>query len=238
MNEQKRTPIEGRGAATLRVRSEAADLIAEVVWAQAFNKAPQAVPRARAIGHEVVRQLRREGLITGTKAVDSAEILEAVKRQANERGEAPARGVSHLVAQALVLLNLNVVHQDTISALVPDIDAGPMKNTVQMAFRRALRKFNNWKWINKSDDGLITIVDRNALTTWFTMAEDVNAERAATTLNIARAVSRINAAILAGDTGEVRRRELIAIKRVMESAPGSITNARGSVRAVPRSNPI
>lgn len=233
-----KTAIPGRGRSTLAVRVDAQELITEVIWSQVYKRDNNAVSRARTVATAIVSALRREGLITGTVAVSSEQVLAAVVNYAGQFGEAPKRGISHLVAEALVLLDLPVVHRDVLQALMPEIDVSHTKSTVAMLFGRAIQKFHRWAWINRTDDGLITVLDRDALTKWFEIAEDVNEKRAATTFDIAKAVRKINADFAAGMTDELRRRELAAIQRLMESAPGAVTNERGTVRIVPKSRMV
>lgn len=233
-----KTAVPGRGQSTLGTRVDATDVIAEVLWSRLFGRDHRAVRKARSTAEDVVVALRREGLITGTQAPDADGILDAVANYAAQFGEAPRRGISHLVAEALVLLDLPTVHRDVIGSLLPDVGTPNVKNTVKMQFSRALRKFHGWKWIDRGADGLITILDRDALVRWFTIAEDTDAYRAATSLNLAGAIQRMKATAESGGIDELRRQELLAMQRLMASAPGAATNERGTVRVVPRANVI
>lgn len=214
-------------------RADAADVIAEVLWHSVYNRDHSAAGTARNIASRVVLALRREGLITGTHVAVAGEVLDATVARAAQFGEKPARGISHLVAQALVLIDLPVVQRDVIASLMPDKDVTKgTKTTVAMALKRALRQFHKWKWIDRRDDDLIAVLDRESLTQWFEIAEDVTDRRAQTTLNIAKAVATLNAQIAAGDVDELRRQQLHVLQRLMETAPGSVTNERGKVRLV------
>ena len=217
-----------------QTRIDAHQVVAEVLWSQAFNRDKQAVVKANNLAFKVVAALKREGLITGTSQADAEEIL---KKYGRTHDEPPVRGISHLVAEALVLLSLPLVHRDTVRALMPEAAAKAGKNTINMQFGRALRKFNGWKWIDRRDDGTIAVLNRDALVEWFSAAQDLNDYRAATTLDLVGAAARLKTD-LTGGHDEIRRRELLAIKRLMESAAGAITNERGTVRAVPKSRAL
>ena len=210
-------------------RVDAGDVVAEILWSRLYDRDPAAVAKARHIATYVVAALKREGLITGTQVADADGIINATVEKAAKfsDGEAPRRGISHLVAEALVLLDLPVVHRDVILLLMPKVDRRLTTSTVGMQFGRALRKFHNWKWINRGEDGLIAVLDRAALVQWFAIAEDADDNHAATTLDIVGAVHAMKAA---DSTDELRRRELQAIQRLMQSAPGSTTHGRGQVR--------
>lgn len=214
-------------------RLDAFDVITEILWERLHQRHPTGLAQARELAHRLVRELRRERLIIGiTDLGTTAEILQHAKDKAAKEGEAPRRGISHFAAEALVLLNLPTVHRDVIAALMPDIRSSDAKASVQQLFNRAIRKFDNFGWIRRNDNGLIEVVDQNSLAQWFEMAEDANGRRAKTVFDIAKAVNQINARLEAGEADELHRRELHAIQRLMENAPGAVTNARGTVRLV------
>lgn len=211
----------------------ARQVVTETVWTHAYSRDKTAAGRAEYVASAVVLALRREGLLTGSRVADSDEILD---KYASKFGDAPIRGISHLVAQALVLLNLPAVQRDTLRALMPEDGTRAAKKTVGMQFNRALRKFHLWKWIDRGEDGTVTVIDGESLATWFAMAKDPTERRGVATLDIAAAVARLNRA--AEDLDEGRRRELLALQRLMQDAPGAVTNARGHVRVVPKSSPL
>lgn len=216
-------------------RADTRHLITEIIWSRAYNRDHTKVRQAELIADAITHALRREGLITGTSPANAAEIINTY---ATRFKEPPIRGISHLVAQALVLINLPTVHRDTLRALMPQAKTRATKTTVGMQFNRALRKFSSWRWITRSDDGLIGVEDVEALANWFTIAVDATNDRAATTLDLARAITHLHDTIAAGDADELRRQELMALHRLMQTAPGAITRERGRVRVTPKSNPL
>jgi hypothetical protein len=143
----------------------------------------------------------------------------------------PTRGVSDLVAVALIALNLDTVQRSTIRALCPKQDGGRHGDPISAAFRRALRKFEHFGWINR-EGALIHVQDREAMCAWVALGVDVTDERAATLLAVREAVRQINDAEAVHQHAEVRRRELIALQRLMQAIPAG--TARPGVRIVPR----
>jgi hypothetical protein len=148
------------------------------------------------------------------------------------------RGISDLVAIALCALDLNKVHRRTIAALMPE---GQRPGQVQMAFRRALRRFDQYGWIVRGEH-VVTVVNRPALLDWVKQGVDFDPARAAALLRVHVATKDIERLLLdksepARET-ELRRRELLALKRLMEQAPGATPTGRGSVRLVPRGQVI
>lgn len=210
-------------------RVDAQDVVTEILWSRLYDRDQGAVVKARHMAAYVVAALKREGLITGSRVADADEVINSTLEKAAKfsNGEAPRRGVSHLVAEALVLLNLPVVHRDVLVLLMPRVDGRLTTSTVGMQFGRALRKFHNWKWINRGEDGLIAVLDRAALVQWFAIAEDLDDDRAAITLDIVGAVRAMKAA---DNTDELRRQELQAVERLMRTVLGATTNERGQVR--------
>ncbi|MGI5162745.1 hypothetical protein ACQEU3_47065 [Spirillospora sp. CA-253888] len=166
------------------------------------------------------------------------------------RGDFPdgpgRRGISDLVALALVTLDLDTVRRSTIRALCPQQPA-PMtdgripKQTISTAINRACRRFELKGWISR-DDAFVRVHDRDALRSWIEQGIDVSDERAASLLTVGRAVEQINARLGEGTAvsgwnaetarrhAEVRRQELIVLQRLMQAAP----TRQASVRVVPR----
>ncbi len=215
------------------VRTDAFDVVTEVAWDRLYKRHPNGLKRARELAHHIVKELRREQLITGLLNIGSTEeILQSAVDKAAKEGEAPRRGVSHFAAEALVLLNLPTVHRDVVAALMPDIRSSEAKASVQVLFNRAIRKFDNFKWIRRDEDGTLAVLDPGALAQWFNIAEDGDGKRASTPFNIAKAILQLNTRFAAGNADELHRRELHAIQRLMTSAPGSVTNERGAVRVL------
>lgn len=213
------------GAAT----ADAIDLLTVILW-KTVRAHPMDTPRqARNIATQAVSQMRSAGLIPGTGSRRSPEaVLEAFAA----KGEKPIRGVSHLIAEILVLIDLDEVHKDTLMSLLPQ----SAKATVKV--KPAIRKFDQWGWITRTQEGTIRVLDPEGLTGWFTNADDASEWRAATSLHLAETIELINAGLGTSTTDadrSLRHRELLALKRLMESSPVGNTGGRGQVRVVPRS---
>lgn len=223
--------IHGLPPLPTEMRAAAADAV-EVLTLWLFQEVRLSPPttkrKARFLAQRAVALLRDEDLIPGTGARVSAEArIDSLARN----GMKPIRGISHLVAEAIVLLDLDEVHRDTIYSLLPD-----RKESKEQA-NKAIRKFDQWGWIHRTQEGTIRVLDADGLTNWFTAAEDSSDAHARTVFNVAAAIQLTNAATEASDSvsdRDLRRRELLAMRRLMETAPGSVTNARGTVRIVPK----
>lgn len=151
---------------------------------------------------------------------------------------APQRGVSHLAAMALVVMDLEVVRRHTLGALclANTVKAAGTKNGPGHAFGRALRNFERARWAVR-EGKFVRVLDVDALFDWVRTGVDVNSERAMSLLNVAQAAKVVAAAPIAtvpADELEARERELKALDRLMRNAPGAITNARGTRRLVHR----
>ena len=158
----------------------------------------------------------------------------------------PRRGIGDLVAVALVVLNLDVIHRSTVRALCPDkmmprADGSMPKSKVNTQVNRAYRRFEANGWARR-DGAFVRVHDRAALRSWVEQGVDISDAHAATMLSVEQAAKRINtdletgAAVSGWDAAtarrhaEVRRQELIALQRLMQAAP---TRSPG-VRIVPR----
>lgn len=163
-------------------------------------------------------------------------------------GKPPTRGISDLVAVALIALDLDVVRRHTIRLLLPEGErvpspSGGTRNQVRDALNRAWRRFEHIGWITRDGD-FIRIHDRDGLRSWIEQGVDLDDERAATMLEVQSAVAEINARLDEGTAvsgwdaetarrhAEVRRQELIALDRLMRAIPGG--TARPGVRITPR----
>jgi len=128
----------------------------------------------------------------------------------------PKRGISDIVALALVALELDTIHRDTVRALCP-IDLGSRTRArgsiTGTKIADAYRRFERHGWIRR-DGALIHVLDRNGLCTWISKGTDTGIRQSVTLLNILDAIHGIEAT----DLDEQRRRELHALQRLMESA--------------------
>lgn len=166
----------------------------------------------------------------------------------------PRRGISDLVATALIALDLSTVRRATIRALCPNRgihrETGqPTRNTITGQVNRALKRFEKNQWIRR-EGPFIHILNRDGLKSWIDQGVDLTDERAAKMLAVAEAVAQINTdldtgaavsgwdAALARRHAEVRRRELLALQRLMQSAPGSAPSGRGTVRLVHKASTL
>lgn len=161
----------------------------------------------------------------------------------------PRRGIGDLVAVALIALDLETVRRSTVRALLPSQtfhhETGePTSNRIGQFINRALRRFERNDWISR--DGLfIHVHNRDGLRSWVDQGVDLTDERAARMLNVREAVEQINARLEDGSAtsgwdaetarqyAEARRRELIAIQRLMRAAPNASGPGRTGVRIVP-----
>src|SRR4051812_4314821 len=97
--------------------------------------------------------------------------LVITQMRAGQRGGSssgpPKRGVSDLVALALVVLDLPAVSRSTVRALVVAQTGCATSRSagVASAFRRSLRNFEQAGWIER-DDHSIHVRDRDALCRW------------------------------------------------------------------------
>lgn len=158
----------------------------------------------------------------------------------------PVRGISDLVAVALVALRLDTVRRSTIRALCPQ--QGLHKETgrpvsIGPYVKSAIHRFEHRGWI-KRDGDFLHVLNRDGLSRWVDQGVDIADERAAVMLSLEAAVDRINTRLDEGRAvsgwdaettrrhAEVRRQELIALDRLMKAAPGA--TARRGVRVVPK----
>lgn len=107
------------------------------------------------------------------------------------------RGISHLVAEALLLLDLDVVLRSTIAALMPKPNDRAARRSAKCSFRTALKRFESYGWIMR-DDPYIRVVMRAGLRDWASRGVDVCPERAQASLDIVSAAKEINDALQAG----------------------------------------
>lgn len=217
-------------------KADVQDVITEVLWKQFYNRDKAGVPKSREAARAIWLALCSEGLVEGQKATSGEDALAALRHSVTA-GRIPFRGTSHHIAQALVLLDLPTVHRHVLEYLLPDVP-GSSKDARTTVVKAACRKFSAWGWIKRDDNGLIAVLDSDALAQWFEIAEEADERRAASTLDVVGAVQRLNKEIRSGNTDELRERELIALQRLMQTAPGSITNERGNVRLVAKPNLI
>jgi hypothetical protein len=152
-----------------------------------------------------------------------------VEMRAGHRGVSPIsgppqRGVSDLVALALVVLGLDRVSRSTVRALVIAQTGRSTSHTsgVASAFRRALRNFEQAGWVER-DDHSIHVRDRDALCQWVEQGVDVDPEHARGLLQIAAAVRELKASC----PNAGRRAELVALERLMQCPPSGQPGRRG-----------
>lgn len=159
-------------------------------------------------------------------------------------GEQNLRGISHLIALALTVMEIDVVRRTTIRALLPEGARKPGQsfNGITIAYQRAIRRFETAGWITRIGTDLIGVNDPESLFGWVVNSQDVTPERAMTMLRIgvaAKAAAEETAPVNETEhMAEVRRQELLALTRLMQRAPGSVTNTRGRVRVVPKSSAL
>lgn len=172
-----------------------------------------------------------------------------VRRSSPHFGDGPPmRGISDLVAVALVALDLDTVRRSTVRALLPaqgvQRETGEStKMPIRDYMRFALRRFERRQWIRR-DGAFVHVLSRSGLRAWVSQGVDISGDRAATMLAVQEAVRQINADLDSGALvsgwdaatrrrhAEVRRQELIALQRLMQATPGG--TARPGVRIVPR----
>lgn len=160
----------------------------------------------------------------------------------------PLRGISDLVAVALIALNLDTVRRTTIRNLCPAQGAHretgqPTKLPIRQYVSNAIWKLERRGGVRR--DGLfVHVLDRDALRSWIDQGVDLTDERAAEMLNVEEAARKINARLDEGTAvsgwdaetarrhTEVRRQELLALDRLIRAMPGG--TARPGVRIVPR----
>jgi hypothetical protein len=154
-------------------------------------------------------------------------------------------GRSQDIAFALFALRLDVVTRSTLRALLPagtnrriprpDLPSrsddprriGSVKrNNISTQFSRILQQFEENGWITRSETH-VRVVHRSALGDWVRKA-DAPVDRI---LNLSETLVEIKNRL--GFDEEQRRRELLAVKRLMEIAPGV---GQGSVRLLLRSS--
>lgn len=147
-------------------------------------------------------------------------------------GREPIRGISDLVAIALCAMQLTEVHRSTIRMLMPE---GKSRRQVTVKVSTALSRFEKYGWVRRTRS-TVMINNRAGLLSWVTQGADYEDDRAATLLRVrvaARDIEQI-LATEADDNTELRRLELLALKRLMEDAPGAHSKGRGAVRLIPR----
>ncbi len=162
-----------------------------------------------------------------------------------ENGSPPRnqRGVRHLVAIALVLLDLDVVRYATLRDLLPRGErrksgGGVDFNVVSKKFSSALRVFERAGYLRRLD-GHVEVINRDGLRVVAGDGDDVTDGRAAFELELAATCARlVRASELAARSAEPdpdraqRELELAAIDRLMRQGPGAV--GRPGVRIVPR----
>lgn len=136
----------------------------------------------------------------------------------------PKRGVSDLVALALVVMGLPAVSRSTVRALVVAQTGCATSRSagVASAFRRALRNFEQAGWVER-DDHSIRVLDRAALCQWIEQGVDADPEHARGLLQIAAAVAELKA----GCPDAAHGRELAALERLMQCPPSGTPGRRG-----------
>lgn len=166
----------------------------------------------------------------------------------------PIRGISHLLALALAAMDLDVLRRSTIRSLLPRYAAPKFNGTnhvrrpagvISRSINTAYRMFEEQGWIERITDGellLVRVLDRESLFGWVVHAVDLTTERAAHLLDVAHTVQQLQRERVPvdvhGTIAEFRRQELLALKRLMEAAPGSLTRERGRVVLVPKGRPL
>lgn len=163
-------------------------------------------------------------------------------------------GILRRVAFILGVFDLPIVHRSTVRALLPpgclkrigDVGhatrmgrgASPTKkNLVTKGFQDALREFEEFGWITRGSE-FVKIHDHGALLDY--AFRDLSGRTPDVFPSLQGAVLAIEAELQQSHSRnaawvEQRRRELLRLKRLMESGFGSCNwSGRGSVRLLPR----
>lgn len=169
----------------------------------------------------------------------------------------PKFGASHVLALAMAMLDLRIVHRATLRALLPDgvrsrhastmevkaerIRRGerPEKteNNTSTRFQYALYRFEKLDLITRGQD-FVLVKNPRGLFDWAMSVEWP--ERVV--INVGDAIAEIERSLRQDQSPagvvEQRRQELIRLQALMEQGMGDRWSGRGSVRFVPRSRTL
>jgi hypothetical protein len=182
--------------------------------------------------------------------------------QYGHSSDPPKWGVSQTIALALAALDLDVVHRSTLRAMLPT-GATPLrkvrlgrvrgastgrtpgllgpkrKNNMSDKFQRALSLFEGSGWVVRGEQ-YVLIRNRRALLNWAAASDPPDW----LVLPLSSAIEAINRELtedpeMNAKAVEQRRRELLALQRLMEEGFGSANwSGRSSVRFFPRSKTL